>query len=39
MYYNSARIHQTLRMSLAMAAGVPDRLWDVSDILALLDAR
>lgn len=36
MYYNFARIHQTLRMSPAMAAGVTDRLWDVDDIVALL---
>lgn len=37
MYYNFARIHQTLRVTPAMAAGVADRLWDVSDIVALLD--
>jgi len=37
MYYNFARIHQTLRVTPAMAAGVTDRLWDVSDIVALLD--
>jgi IS1 family transposase len=38
MYYNFARIHKTLRMSPAMAAGVTDRLWDVADIVDLLDA-
>ena len=38
MYYNFARIHQTLRMTPAMAAGVTDRLWDVNDIVALLNA-
>jgi IS1 family transposase len=37
MYYNFVRIHQTLRVAPAMAAGVTDRLWDVSDIIALLD--
>lgn len=36
MYYNFARIHQTLRVTPAMAAGVTDRLWDVSDIVALV---
>jgi len=39
MYYNFARIHQTLRVTPAMAAGVTDRLWEISDIVALLDAR
>jgi hypothetical protein len=28
--------HRTLRMSPAMAAGVTTRLWDVSDIVELL---
>ena len=29
------KIHRTLRMTPAMAAGVTDRLWDVSDLVAL----
>jgi IS1 family transposase len=37
MYYNFCRIHQTLRCSPAMAAGVTDRLWDVEDIISLLN--
>jgi IS1 family transposase len=37
MYYNFARIHQTLRVTPAMAAGVSDKLWEVKDIAALLD--
>ena len=36
MYYNFCRIHQTLRMTPAMKAGVTDRLWEIEDILALL---
>lgn len=36
--YNFVRIHKTLRMSPAMAAGVTDLLWEVSDIVALLEA-
>ena len=32
MFYNFRRIHSTLRVSPAMAAGVSDRLWDMSDI-------
>jgi IS1 family transposase len=37
-FYNFVRQHKTLRVSLAMAAGISDRLWDMSDIVALLDA-
>ena len=37
MYYNFVRIHQTLRTTPAMAAGVTDRLWDIEDMVALLD--
>ncbi len=36
MYYNFVRIHQTLRVTPAMAAGVSDRAWEVEDIVALL---
>jgi hypothetical protein len=36
MYYNFVRIHQTLRCTPAMAAGVTDRLWEIEDIIALL---
>jgi len=39
MYYNFVRIHQTLRVTPAMAAGVTDRLWDVSDIVKLLEEK
>ena len=37
MHYNFVRIHQTLRVTPAMAAGVTDRLWSTEDIAALLD--
>ena len=36
-YRNFVRIHQTLRITPAMAAGVTDRLWDAEDIVALLN--
>lgn len=39
MFYNFTRIHSTLRISPAMAAGVADHLWDMSDVVALIDAR
>lgn len=39
MYYNFCRIHKTLRVTPAMAAGVTDRLWEVKDIVALIEAK
>lgn len=38
MYYNFVRIHKTLRVTPAMAAGLTDRLWEVSDIVELWEA-
>ena len=38
MHYNFARIHKTLRISPAMAAGVTDKLWSIADIVAMIDA-
>src|SRR5215210_4764914 len=37
-YYNFVRTHKTLRTSPAMAAGVSDRLWEIGDIVALVEA-
>lgn len=37
-FYNLCRIHKTLRMSPAMAAGITDRLWSLEDIVAKIDA-
>ncbi len=39
MYYNFCRIHQTLRVTPAMAANVTDRAWEVDDIVRLLEAH
>jgi len=39
MYYNFVKIHGKLRCSPAMAAGIETRLWEVSDIVALLEAN
>lgn len=36
-YYNFVRVHSKLRVSPAMAAGVTDRLWEVSDIVMLVE--
>lgn len=38
MYYNFVRIHGKLRVTPAMAAGVTDRLWEIDDIVALVEA-
>ena len=37
MWYNFAKIHQTLRITPAMAAGVTDRVWDAEDIVKLIE--
>ncbi len=37
MFYNFSRIHQTLKVTPAMAAGVTSKLWEIEDIIALLD--
>jgi hypothetical protein len=39
LHYNLVRIHKTLRVTPAMAAGVSDRLWSMEDIVALIDTR
>jgi hypothetical protein len=37
--YNFIKIHRSLRVTPAMAAGVTDRLWSVSDLIGLLEAE
>jgi IS1 family transposase len=37
MYYNFVRIHQTLKITPAMAAGVTTRLWEMSDVVAMIE--
>jgi hypothetical protein len=39
MHYNFVRIHQTLKVTPAMAAGVTKRLWEMSDIVDVIEAR
>ncbi len=39
MYYNFVRVHSKLRMSPAMAAGVYQKLWEIGDIVALVEAE
>jgi IS1 family transposase len=38
LYYNFVRVHQTLKVSPAMAAGVSKRLWEMSDVVEMLQA-
>ena len=37
MHYNFVRIHQTTRVTPAMAAGVTDALWEIADIVRVVD--
>ena len=37
MFYNFVRIHETLSVTPAMAAGVTDRLWELEDIIRVAD--
>jgi IS1 family transposase len=37
MHYNYVRIHKTLRVTPAMASGLTEKLWSISDLVALLD--
>lgn len=37
MHYNFVRIHQTLRMSPAMAAGVSKTLWSMDDVVRMVE--
>ena len=39
MHYNFVRIHQTLKVTPAMAAGVSPKLWEMSDMVKVLRIR
>lgn len=39
MHYNFCRIHQTLRVTPAMAAGVSTHVWELEEVVALLDGE
>lgn len=37
-YYNFCRVHQTLRVTPAMEAGLSDHVWTVEELIALMPA-
>jgi IS1 family transposase len=38
-YYNFCRVHQTLRVTPAMEAGLSNHVWDVTELIALLERK
>jgi aromatic ring-cleaving dioxygenase len=36
MHYNFARIHQTLRVTPAMQAGIAEHVWDIEEMIGLM---
>jgi hypothetical protein len=38
-WYNFVRMHKTLKCLPAMVAGLTGKLWEMDDIVALIDAR
>ena len=37
MHYNFVRVHKTLRITPAMAAGITDHVWSLEEIAMLAD--
>jgi hypothetical protein len=38
MHYNFCRIHQSLRVTPTMEAGVSDHVWSIDEVIALLNS-
>ena len=38
-HYNLCRVHQTLRVTPAMEAGLTDSVWSIEQLIGLLDRR
>jgi hypothetical protein len=36
MHYNFCRVHQTLRVTRAMAAGIADHVWSIEELVGML---
>jgi IS1 family transposase len=39
MYYNFAKVHQTLKTTPAVKAGIADHIWNLGEIIGLLERR
>ena len=39
MYYNFARVHQTIRVTPAMEAGIANHVWSIEESLACWGAK
>lgn len=39
MWYNFGRVHQSLRVTPAMQAGISDHVWSIEEIVGLLDSN
>lgn len=39
MYYNFVKMHKTLKCTPAMAAGVTTKLWEMTDVVAMIEAE
>jgi hypothetical protein len=39
MYYNFCRVHQTLRVTPAMEAGISNHVWNIEELVGLLNAN
>lgn len=39
MYYNFVKMHKTLKCTPAMAAGVTGKLWEMTDVVAMIEAE
>jgi IS1 family transposase len=39
MYYNFCRVHQTLRVTPAMESGISDRIWEVEDLVKIMEPK
>ncbi len=37
MHFNYCRVHQTLRVTPAMQAGLGDHVWEIEELVTLLD--